>query len=132
MGFKLGQPLVGHSLKFCSIYIPAHLVGRINFGLKVLWVGWSPPPSTGSLRSDQPLQSSCPQLVGVSDRDTPIDSWELPCSRFHSRDVHHSPIYILSPIPQTSTMLWRPVPQPMPSTQFPCFFHLHSLFYFLF
>ena len=39
MGLKLGQPLVGCSLSLCSIFIPVHLVGRINFGLKVLWVG---------------------------------------------------------------------------------------------
>ena len=40
MGLKLGQLLVGHSLKLCSILVPAFLVDRINLGLKVLWVGW--------------------------------------------------------------------------------------------
>ncbi|KRY63611.1 hypothetical protein T4D_14450 [Trichinella pseudospiralis] len=34
MGLKLGQSLVGHSLSLCSIFVPAHLVGRTNFGLK--------------------------------------------------------------------------------------------------
>jgi hypothetical protein len=40
MGLKLGQLLVGHSLSLCSIPVSAFLVDRINFGLKVLWVGW--------------------------------------------------------------------------------------------
>jgi hypothetical protein len=34
MGLKLGQLMVGHSLSFCSIFIPAHLVGRTNCGSK--------------------------------------------------------------------------------------------------
>ena len=39
MGFKLGQSLVVHPLNLCSIFVPALLVGRTDFGLKVLWLG---------------------------------------------------------------------------------------------
>ena len=40
MGLKLDQTLVGHSLNLCSIFIPVHLVGRINFGLRFCeWFG---------------------------------------------------------------------------------------------
>lgn len=36
VGPRLGQALVGQSLSFCSIFISAHLVDRVNFGSKVL------------------------------------------------------------------------------------------------
>ena len=48
MGLKLDQLLVGHSFSLCSIFVPAFLVDRTNFGLKVLWVGCCPYLSTGS------------------------------------------------------------------------------------
>lgn len=38
VGLNLGQSLVGYFLSFCSIFDPAYLVGRISFGLRVLWV----------------------------------------------------------------------------------------------
>lgn len=31
---------VGHSLNFCFIFIPDHIVSKTNYGLKVLWLGW--------------------------------------------------------------------------------------------
>jgi hypothetical protein len=36
MCLKLGQLLVGYSLSICSIFVPAFLVDRTNFGSKVL------------------------------------------------------------------------------------------------
>ena len=39
MGFKFGHLFVGHSLSLCSNPLPTFLVDRINFGLKVLWMG---------------------------------------------------------------------------------------------
>lgn len=48
MALNLDQSVVGHSLILCDIFVPAFPVGRINFGLKVVWVGWSPYSSTGS------------------------------------------------------------------------------------
>ena len=47
MGLKQEQSLFGYSLNLCFIFIPAHLVGGTNFGLKVFWVWW-PSPSIGS------------------------------------------------------------------------------------
>lgn len=32
MGLKLGQSLVDNSLSLCSIFVPAHLVGKTHFG----------------------------------------------------------------------------------------------------
>jgi hypothetical protein len=45
MGFKFGQLLFGHSS--ASFPMLEFLVDKINFGLKVLWVGWCPYHSTG-------------------------------------------------------------------------------------
>jgi hypothetical protein len=45
MGLKLGWLSVGLSLLHPPI--PAFLIDRINFGLKVLWVGLYAYPSTG-------------------------------------------------------------------------------------
>jgi hypothetical protein len=78
VGLQVEQSLVGCSLSLCSVFIPAHLVGKINIGLKVLWVVWYPAQSL--------LWRSClatvgghfslyiPPLVGISARVTPIDS----------------------------------------------------------
>jgi hypothetical protein len=40
--------VVGHSLSLCSIFAPAHLVGRTHFGSKAFWVGCCPHPSCES------------------------------------------------------------------------------------
>ena len=58
MDLKLGQSLVGHSFNLLSIFIPEQLVGRINFGSKVLWMGWCPPLSTGSPTRIQEVDTS--------------------------------------------------------------------------
>lgn len=34
--------MVGHSHNFCITFTPAHLVGRINCKLTVMWLGWFP------------------------------------------------------------------------------------------
>jgi hypothetical protein len=39
--------VVANSPVFVPPLVPAFLVDRINFGLKVLWVGWSPFSFTG-------------------------------------------------------------------------------------
>jgi hypothetical protein len=41
-GSQVRQSFIDHSLSLCSIFVPVLLVGRTNFGLKVLWVGWHP------------------------------------------------------------------------------------------
>ena len=38
MGLELGQLLVGNSFSLLHL-VPAFLLDRTNFGLKVLWVG---------------------------------------------------------------------------------------------
>lgn len=58
MGLKLGQSLVGHSHNVCTTFTPAHLVGRTNCRLKVLWFGWCPSPYTRSLAWLQDMASS--------------------------------------------------------------------------
>ena len=58
MNLKLGLALVGHSLNLCSIFVPALLVGRTNFGQKGLWVGWYPYSSTGSPAGLQEVATS--------------------------------------------------------------------------
>jgi hypothetical protein len=47
MGLKLGQLLFGYSLVSALSAMPAFLVDRIIFGLKVLWVGCCPYCSSG-------------------------------------------------------------------------------------
>lgn len=49
VGLKLKQTLVGHSHKFCTTIVPAHLVGRTDCWSKVLWLGWCPYFSLHSL-----------------------------------------------------------------------------------
>lgn len=67
VGLKLNQPLVGQSLTFCSIFTPAHLVGRKYCKLKVLWLGWCSNSSTGSLASlsEMPGSGSISPIAGV-------------------------------------------------------------------
>ena len=48
LGHKLGQSLLDHSLSPCFIFVLVFLLGKINFGLKVLWVDWYFSLSTGS------------------------------------------------------------------------------------
>jgi hypothetical protein len=54
------------SFSLCSIFMPAYLVGRTNLGLKVLWVGWCPSPSTGS-----------PAWIQEIETDAETHSWTL-------------------------------------------------------
>jgi hypothetical protein len=49
IGLKWDQSLFGLSLNLRSTLIPAHLVGRVYFWLKVLGLGCFPQGSTGSL-----------------------------------------------------------------------------------
>jgi hypothetical protein len=44
----LGQSLVDYFLSLCYTFVPAILIGRTNFGSKILWVGECPYPSTGN------------------------------------------------------------------------------------
>lgn len=48
MGLKLGQSLVGHSLKFCACIARAHPKGRIEYRLELIWLSWSSSLTTGS------------------------------------------------------------------------------------
>ena len=47
-----------HSHNFYTTFIPAHLVGRTNCRSKVLWLGWCPNLSIGSLVWLQKIASS--------------------------------------------------------------------------
>jgi hypothetical protein len=61
--------LVGHSFCLYSIFVPVHLVSRINFGTKVLWIGYCPYPSTGSPVCLQVVATSisiCPTARSLS------------------------------------------------------------------
>jgi hypothetical protein len=79
MDLKLGQSLIGHSFNFCSLFIPANLVGRKNCGLKVLWL--CPYLSIRSLGWLQEVAiSGSIGLIARSLRITLIDSWEFPLS----------------------------------------------------
>jgi hypothetical protein len=60
LGLKLGHSLIAPFLNFCSIFIPAHLIDRTNFGLKVLCVVWCPYPSIGILSWLQEVHVSGP------------------------------------------------------------------------
>lgn len=51
MGLKLDQWLVGYSLHFCSIFTHAHLLGRANCRLNILWLRCCTNSSVGSLKS---------------------------------------------------------------------------------
>jgi hypothetical protein len=76
-GMSLKQSLVVPSLKFCSIFFTsAHLVGRTNYGSKVLWASWVPIPPLKVLPGYRtwPVQSPCLPLLGVLTRVTLIDS----------------------------------------------------------
>ena len=73
MGLKVDQSLVGHSFNFCSIFTPAHLVGRTRYKLKVLWLGWCPSSSIGSLEN----QASYLPLLVVLAIVTLIGSWDF-------------------------------------------------------
>lgn len=71
MGFKLGQSLAGHSYHVCSIFTQVYLVGWTHFESKVLWVGWSVFPSTGTISLLEVAiiwWSSYFYLLGVSTR----------------------------------------------------------------
>ena len=54
----MGWSLFAHSLSLWSIFVPALLVSRTNFGQKGLWVGWYPYSSTGSPAGLQEVATS--------------------------------------------------------------------------
>lgn len=49
MSLKLDQSLVCHACSFYANFIPAHLSGRKNCSLNVLWLGWFHNPSTWNI-----------------------------------------------------------------------------------
>lgn len=80
MGFK-----VEHSHNFFTFTL-AYLVGRANCKSKVMWLGWGPNPSTGSLAwlhvvtggyRKWPIQTPHLLMLGVLARVTLIDSWGI-------------------------------------------------------
>jgi hypothetical protein len=77
MGLKLGQSLIGHSVSLCSIFVH-ELIGRTNFGSKVLWVDCCSYASTGRSAWLQEVSTSGSYLplLEVSARVTLIDSLE--------------------------------------------------------
>lgn len=66
-----------------SVFVPAHLIGRTHFGLKVLLVGCCPCPSSQSPAWLQEVSTSglYPSLLGVSARVAPSVPLEPPHSR---------------------------------------------------
>jgi hypothetical protein len=77
MGLNLGQSPVNHHLSFCSIFVPAHLVGRTHFGV----CGWVAVLmySLGVLPGYRqwPLQDPYSPLLEVSARVVPKTFWDL-------------------------------------------------------
>ena len=127
MALKMDQSLVGHSLNFCTTFTPAHLVGRTNCRLEVLWLGWCPSPSTGSLSWLQKMPSSVPYApwLGVLARLILTDSWGFPTAlgRFLAcyRDT---PIPVVSPCtfplhpPSACSLLFQSPPPTHPRCLF--------------
>lgn len=60
------------------MFVPVLLVGRTNFGSKVLWVGCCLYSSIGSpaCLQEKAIQAPYPPLLGVSGRVTLTDSLE--------------------------------------------------------
>jgi hypothetical protein len=74
IGLKLDQSLVGHTQNLCATFTPAHLAGRTNCSLKVLWLSWCPillPVHRW------PVQALYSLLLGVLACITLIESWEF-------------------------------------------------------
>ena len=81
LGFELGWLWIGLSFGICSI--SAFLLDWTNLGLKVLWSGWCPYPSTEHPDWLQDVASSgflC-LLLGILAKVNRIDSWEPPLSQ---------------------------------------------------
>ena len=82
MSPKLGQSLVSFSRNFCSILMPAPFLGRKNYELKVLWVGWCHKPLIGRfffpIYWRSPFKILYSPLLGVLARSAIIDFWEFP------------------------------------------------------
>jgi len=81
MGLNLGQSLAGHFLSLCFIFVPEHLVGRKNFGLKVLWVDVSFLPLE-ILPGYRRWLLLYHLLVGILANATPMDSPYPPSSHY--------------------------------------------------
>lgn len=77
----------------CSIFIPAHLVGRINYGLKILLVGWCPPLFTWSPAWLQEVATS--DTVSLSGRNLSWSQTKISCSLAHT----NFPANIINPLP---------------------------------
>ena len=79
MGLKLVQSFVSYSLNLCSIFIPTHIVDRINYGLKVLWlVGVVILPFESLACLQEVVISSSISTVVSSLGTTFIDSCKVP------------------------------------------------------
>jgi hypothetical protein len=76
--------LVDRFLDLCSIFIPAHLVGKANFGSRVLWLAWCSPPPSGNpdwLIATGHFRLYIPCCLGVLTKVIPISSQEPPLSQ---------------------------------------------------
>ena len=126
---KLCQLLVGHFLSLCSILVSLFLVDRMNFGLKVLWMGLCPYPSTGEglAWQQEDTLASIAQLLSMSAKITPIDFGESPpsqvsgtsqrCPQYPSSHLSCRFPFILLPFCPCLLFL------SMPNLEFP---HIHS------
>lgn len=100
---RWAKTLVGHSLKFCSTFISAHLVGGWKLCTGYFCLGCYPQPSIGSLPCLQEVfmyfAFSYPLLLRVLARITLIDSIKFPFPRFlaHHRDIPHQLLFFLHP-----------------------------------
>ena len=56
--FQFGSVIDWLISQSCFLFVSALFVGRKNFGMKVLWVGWCPPTSIGSLTWLQEMATS--------------------------------------------------------------------------
>jgi hypothetical protein len=80
-GFQVGWLLVSHSLSLCSIFVPAFLSDRTNFGLKVCRrVGSLISPLGGPVWLLKVVMSVSP-LMDILTKVTHIDFWGPPSPR---------------------------------------------------
>ena len=132
MGLKLSQSLFGHSLCLWYIFVPAHLIGKMHFGSKILWlicVLFSP---LGILPSywRWPLQAAYPPLLGVSGRVPPLSPWgfSVPTPVPGLWKVPQMPPF--SALPTHDALVLFPSPSPLCHAH--CFIHPPHLFCFPF
>jgi hypothetical protein len=119
MDLKLGHLWVGHSLRLCGVFVSV-VVGRTNFGLKVLWVGWYPLPSIGSPAwlSEVVTSGSTFHNQGVSARIILTDSLQPPLFQLSCASLsppHLVSIHSLVPLslaPPTSDQVSNLTPFP--------------------